>query len=169
LRGYLHTDRCAPCDSKLFDEFCDHLKDEGIEREEEIIALKLYHPVSPGSWLALRHWERKLEGFNPDTVKQSKQNYFRSILLRTMWLLSLEGAVAEVQWLENLIRDQFPGNWHNRHIVISKFERDSKTQHLQRQQPTDALQSSESDRGGSWKTERDFRLDMLAARARNKK
>jgi hypothetical protein len=61
LRGYLHTDRCAPCDSKLFDEFCDHLKDESIERQEEIVALKLYHPVSPDPCLALRHWKRKLE------------------------------------------------------------------------------------------------------------
>jgi hypothetical protein len=170
LRKYLENDFCVPCDSKLFDEFCDHIAKFGAGiREEDISHLALYHPVSPDPHSALKHWKKKLETFDLGLVKKSKNNMFGTVFMKIMYLLSLEGAAAELQWVQNFLRDQFPDVWHNRQAMIESFERDPKPQHLLHQQPIDGSQSKEIGRDDPPEPECDVRFGMLEARARHKK
>jgi hypothetical protein len=118
--------------------------------------------------VVLGDWKRKLGDADLGPLKGS-WNFYGHQLLKTMFLLRLEGAVAEAQELESFLRDELPNVWHNHHLAIGEFERDPKLQHLLHQQPIDGSQSEEHGRDEPLEPERDVRLGMLAARARNKK
>jgi hypothetical protein len=64
--------------------------------------------------------EIKFEGF--EAGGRPKLNHYRWMLLRTAYLLGLEGAEAKIQWAEGLLQYRFKNVWNIRSKAIRNYD-----------------------------------------------
>jgi hypothetical protein len=58
--------------------------------------------------------------------------------IRLMFLLQLEGAVAEANAVSEVLQEHFAAVWRRRHLAIATLKKDPKLQHLIKQPDYDA-------------------------------
>lgn len=143
------NDNSLPCDADLFERYLSAMPSVKIVAahiaEESSAIMGLYHPKSPNPWPMYRY-VCNLHPRTLDNIKrQSNLNYLGHKIMRTMFLLQLEGAAAEANEMESRLIERFQLVWRRRDQVIRQLKQDPKLKHLLSGSSRIAIERSEHD------------------------
>jgi hypothetical protein len=137
LHKAIRSDTVSSISVSLFDEYLSMTAKTSskVFATEAIANAKLYHPVTPDPWQMFH----LMEGYMARCLKvRQKIRLIRwdkmgFIYIRLMFILHLEGAVAEAKTMSEVLQDHFASVWRKRHSAIARIKKDPKLQQLQAQ------------------------------------
>jgi len=146
LRRHLATNHCAPCDEKLLEALVDVVRKSTNprDREREIAFLMLWHPTSPDPFRALKTIKNELKVGYAWKKGHKAVNYLGQSLLRTMFILDLQGATSEAQWARDTLQKKFSHVWQHHDIIVAKLKKDPKLKHLLKKPRASSIKDDES-------------------------
>lgn len=106
--------------------------------------VELYHPKAPDPWPTYRFICQLHPRALDSIAKQSNLNHLGHKIMRTMFLLQLEGVVTEASKLESRVRKRFKLVWRRRDQVMRQSREDPKLKHLLSASPHIAIESLEN-------------------------
>ncbi|KAF2767422.1 hypothetical protein EJ03DRAFT_147761 [Teratosphaeria nubilosa] len=134
VRKAAQTIDCPPCDPALYDEFVGIVLDVQKCRTRHFAILKLYHPTQPDPlpfyYFMVSDHQRLYETGLPKTMTGDK-SWHGSTILRTAYMLRLQGDHPKAEWLENLVSTYHVAVWLNRDKVLWGCGNDPKLKSLQ--------------------------------------
>jgi hypothetical protein len=90
----------------------------------------LAHPTSPNAFRALETIKVELKvGYVYKKGQKAVKNLGRT-LLKTMFILDLQGATSEAQWARDTLQKKFRSVWANHDVIVAQLRKDPKLQHL---------------------------------------
>jgi hypothetical protein len=131
------SDTLRPGSAPLFDWYMGYLAlipDNGF-RESKVVQTKLYHPTAPDPWEAYHNMRSTLSDLlkSKHKIDQAHWNKEGFFLLRLMFILHLEGAVAESNAVSEVLQENFVSVWRRRHPAIARYQQDPKLEQLRAQ------------------------------------
>jgi hypothetical protein len=131
----------SPISVSLFDEYLSMIAKMSPKLAAHWIAdAKMYHPVAPDPWQMFH----RMEGDMAESLRSRKKinritwDKLGFNHIRLMFLLQLEGAVAEANAVSEVLQEHFAAVWRRRHLAIATLKKDPKLQHLIKQPDYDA-------------------------------
>jgi hypothetical protein len=93
---------------------------------------KLYHPAAPDPWAAYSDMGRFMAKANQakHKIKGPRWDKFGWFYIRTMFILHLQGAVAESDAVSEVLQEHFARVWRKRHPQFARLKKDPKLQKL---------------------------------------
>jgi hypothetical protein len=92
--------------------------------------MMLWNPTSPDPFPALRVVEDQLKTLLSRRNDETSKNLSGFALLKTVFILHLQGTTSEAQRAQRLLQQNFGHIWKSRRQIIDSFVKDPKLQHL---------------------------------------
>lgn len=134
LERAIQSIKATPCSVSGFESFLELYPffDSSEKFPEGIAFTKLFHPAAPDPWAAYLDMGRfvgKAIKAN-QIIKPSRGDKFGWLYVRAMFILHLQGAVAEANAVSQVLQEHFARVWRKRHPQFARLKKDPKLQKL---------------------------------------
>lgn len=135
IEKYLKRNNCPPADAELFEMFRskrNHWSEHSRKKWNDA-QLMLYHPTGPDAQAfcqAFRESESFLDKHMLQSLKHNALHKLAAMMLRASYILRLQGAVEDDEWLQSIVKANSPMIWGQRHGEQRAYEKDRKLDRL---------------------------------------
>jgi hypothetical protein len=132
LQRHLTEDHCQPYDEQSLNALVKVMRKTTTPKacERNLAYLMLAHPTSPDAFRALEMIKDELKERYVYKKGQRAVNKLGRTLLKTMFILDLQGATSEAQWARDTLHKSFRSVWANHDLIVASLRKDPKLQHL---------------------------------------